>query len=109
MTDILNIDDLASTDLKQLVIKGVTHTAAELTVQGYIDRVKEAHTVPDDATMDVKIEETIKLLIGIFPTVDQSDLRAMPLAHLSRIVEFALAAPQDIAAGVEKAPAEGNV
>lgn len=102
MVDILNIDDLATSDTKQLKLDGVVHKAAELSVQDYIDRVKRSRDLPEDASIDVKIAETVKLLASIFPSISEERFRKLPLTHLSKIVQFSLDPPEAIAAEAEK-------
>ena len=107
MTAMLNLDDLTSDATKTLRLKGVDHQATELTVEGYINRVKRARAIPTDAGVDVQIAETVKLLVEIFPTVGEAEFLTMPLRQLSAVIEFALNAPEDIAKQAEQ-PAQGD-
>lgn len=111
MTNILNLDDLSSSDVKTIKLDGVEHSATELTVQGYVDRVKRSREIPENADIDIKIEETVRLVNSMFPTITEDRLRQLPLAHLSKIVEFTLEAPEDIVKKVETAKTDdsGNV
>ena len=108
MSSILNLDDLSSTDVKTIKLDGVDHVGVELTVQGYVDRVKRSRDIPEDATVDVKINETVRLVNSMFPTIAEDRLRKLPLAHLSKIVEFTLEAPEDIVTKVESAQGESS-
>jgi hypothetical protein len=113
VTNTLNLDELTAGGEKTLIIKGESHTAAEITVEAYIDRVKRSKRIAADATVDEKLEEAILFLKEIFPSISESVLRKLPLSHLNRVIDFALAAPADIAKVVgEQASvtetAEGN-
>lgn len=107
MTNILNLDDLASSDVKTLRLDGIDHIAKEVTVQGYIDRVRRANALPKDAGMDTQIEETVSLLDDLFPTVGKERWMKMSMAHLAKVVDFALQAPEDIVQQVEQAQGNG--
>jgi hypothetical protein len=106
VVDVLNLDELSSDKRKTLRVDGKDHESAELTVQQYIDRVRRSKSIPTDASMDVQIEETVVLLDSVFPTVTKDRFGKMPLSHLNKIIEFALQAPEEIAANVEKASEE---
>ncbi len=108
-TDILNLDDLTEDpNAKILKLDGEEHRAEEMTVEAYINRVKRSKRVNPDAPMDEQIEETIVLLTEVFPTLSPKRLRSMKLSQLGRIVEFALAAPKDLAKRAEEQATSGN-
>lgn len=113
MTKLLNLDELAPEATKTLVLKGEQHFAAETTVQDYINRVKRARNIDKDAGPEIQIEETVRLLMDIFPSVGEAAWRAMKLRELNAVIEFALAPPEDIAKAAETAAAQseqpGNV
>ena len=71
MTKLLNLDELASDDVKIIKFKGFEHKAAVLTVQNYIDRVARAKKVEqtDDEASNVK--RAMELVTEVFPDVDQ--------------------------------------
>lgn len=108
MTTMLNLDELTSEAAKTLVLKGEQHFAVEVTVQGYINRVKRAKSIDREAGPEIQIEETVKMLQEIFPTVSEAQWRGMKLRELNAVIEFALAPPEDIAKSAEQAAAKGE-
>ena len=96
MTKLLNLDELASTSTKKIVLKGAEHLATELTVQGYIDRVARAKQVDDSTDTGENLNRAMDLVTEVFPTLTRALLTGLPLQHLQVIIEFALAAPEDV-------------
>ena len=120
-TNILNLDDL-TVEEKVIIIDGTSHTAAELTVEGYVARVKKAKEMQAKAAIDSvdgeidatqSIENFVSFITDMFPTIKPVVLRKLSLRKLNKIIEFAMAAPTDIAEKVEgaaeKVDAAGNV
>jgi hypothetical protein len=107
---VLNLDDVSSDDEKVLRLDGTEHRAVEMTVEGYIDRLKRARTSNPDATEAEKIAETIEFLTEVYPTVTTARFRKLSLAQLTKVIEFTVAAPQDIvkAAVTAQTASEGN-
>lgn len=106
MTKLLNLDDLATEETKIIKFKGVEHLAATLTVQGYIDRVARAKAVDASANEDdaeTNLKKAIELVGEVFPTLTADLLGSIPLTNLRVIINFALAAPSEIADAVESA------
>ena len=120
-SNILNLDDLTS-DEKVLIIGGIQHTAVELTVEAYIARVKRAKSMKakaDEATAtafatgvaaetdgnDVteRVEEFVVFINEMFPSIPVETLRGLSLVKLNALIEFAMRAPDDIAAAAAAA------
>ena len=96
MTKLLNLDELASDDVKIIKFKGYEHKAAVLTVQSYIDRVSRAKKVEQTDDEGSNVKRAMELVTEVFPTMTTELLSGVALQHLQVIIEFALAAPEDI-------------
>jgi len=107
---ILNLDDVSAEDEKVLRLDGVEHKAVEMTVEGYIERVKRARSANIEASDVDKIAETIEFLRDVYPTVGEDRFRKLSLAQLTKVIDFTISAPKDIADAVVKNQAgpEGN-
>lgn len=112
--DVLNLDELTS-DVKTIVLKGIRHESVELTVQGYIDRVKKAKEIQskdgsaEERTVTDQIDDAVGFIVEMFPSMASEDLRALSLNKLNKLIEFAMKAPEDIAKDVEAKATAGNV
>ena len=90
MTKILNLDELEAPVDKILTLKGKDNFYHPFTVQEFIDQMKKAET--KDAESGVKTSETVEYMVEMimraFPTVDEADLRGLPLDRMKLITDF---------------------
>ena len=107
---ILNLDDVALDEERVLVLDGVKHSAVEMTVESYLDRVKRSRLQKPDANSEEQLEDTILFLVEVYPTVTDARFRKLKLPQLQKVIEFTIAAPKDIVATAAPATdAVGNV
>ena len=105
-TKVLNLDELTSGDEKAVVFKGQRHLAAEVTVEGYLARVKRARDVSDSDTIEQRVAQAIQFLSDTYPTFLAAELNTMAMAKLNALITFTIAPPADIAEQVAAATTE---
>lgn len=96
MTKILNIDHFAQVK-RQLSFKGKLHDVLEVSVQQFIDNLKAAEELEasGQAAEDVRtqrlsaaVETSVEAVMGSIPTLDEADLRKLPVEALHTILRF---------------------
>lgn len=87
MAKILNLDKLSAADSRELVFKGVTHVVKEMTVENYIETMREAARL-ENASVPEQIEATIDMIVRSIPSLTVADLKGYDLKILGRIVAF---------------------
>ena len=114
MVKILNLDALEGTSDKTLVFKGVSHSFKPFTVDEFIAEMKRAQD--QEKAGDVSVTDFVNYLVSMvvrsFPTVQEADLRELPVERLKIIADFVNGVNQednDEAAATAVAPvAEGS-
>lgn len=97
MTKIINLDQLATKRDKVVVLGGVEHVMATLTVKDYIQQMKASSEIEnlisaDEPSMDgieKVMELTIAALMKLFPTITKDQFELMTMDQLTAIRELA--------------------
>jgi hypothetical protein len=91
MTKIINLDELETKRDKVVVLGGKEHVMATLTVQDYINQLKQQRelekltTSGDDSpeTADRIVELTVDAMHKLFPTIERDQLMRLNLDQLN--------------------------
>lgn len=91
---VLNIDDFARVE-RVLRFKGVDHEIKELTVQQFIDNLKQAEELEKAGklknapeNLSAQVESTVKNILESVPTFPENELRALKVPALTAIMHF---------------------
>lgn len=85
---ILNLDSLAKTEGRQLIIFGKAYDVQGMTVGNFVETTKAAELLVGEVSLAKQVEATIDLILRSVPTVERSELDKLELPQLQAIVQF---------------------
>lgn len=97
MTKIINLDQLQTKRDKVVILGGVEHVMATLTVKDYINQLKAqteiekltANVEEDAQSADRIIELTIEALMKLFPTITKDQFESLNVDQLHAVRQLA--------------------
>ena len=97
MTKILNLDSFEQPADKTVVLNGKEHKFVPSTVEEFISQVKEIEAMEKAGTGSVSdfAEFSIKSITRAFPTIKDSELRALTVTQLKALSDFVKAVADD--------------
>lgn len=96
MTNFLNLDELAPAK-KTFTLKGNTFDVPFMTVGEFIEKQKNAKVVEDAKTPGEQAERAIEQIKDAVPDITVDLLKNLSVAQLVALLNFILAAPEDVA------------
>ena len=103
MAKLLNLDEVTSSTEMSLKIGGIVYPLKELTVDDFLQNMKDIENLPTTATVEEEYNLTLKLICRVFPTLTRDILGKLTLAQLKSINEFARTANEE-----DEKPGEGD-
>lgn len=100
MADILNLDEIETGLEKTIKLDGKNHDMQPMSVQHYIDYLKQLETLKD-ADPTEAFEVMVKTTLVAFPTLTEEQVRGLTLRKINAITAF-------IQAETEEETTEGN-
>jgi hypothetical protein len=89
MTKVLNLDQLETTIDKVVTIKGVDHRMTPLSVEDFINQMKEIdQATSSDMTALEMYELSLKVILRAFPTIPETQLRALNTFQIDSLYAF---------------------
>jgi hypothetical protein len=89
VTDILNLDELATGTEKVLKLKGKEHALKVLSVRDFIKNAKQSIELAKTDDAVVHLESLVELVKELFPSLTDEDLNDLSMNQLNAILEFA--------------------
>lgn len=103
MAKILNVDELAQEEARELVIKGVTYTVKSMDVDDFIEiSTISAKLSESDMSVAEQMNASIKLIKRGIPEINESILRALKLPQLAAVAQFVRGVDPEIIMGANK-------
>lgn len=94
MAKILNVNELAQ-ESKVLKLNGNSHTMRKITVEDFMNSVKEVEELQEEANdedkeipVHVQIERMVDMIVEAFPTCPREELLALEFVQVNAILEF---------------------
>lgn len=87
-TKILNIEDLASKEVRVLRVNGVDHKVREMSVEDFIETTVAAERLEGEESIVKQLEATFDLILRAVPTIDRAVLKDMTLDQLQAMTAF---------------------
>jgi hypothetical protein len=85
----LNLDEIIESNKKVLQFKGVDHELQPIDLDTFIENVKIVEALGTSPTFEAELGAVVTMLKKAFPTIDEEDLRKVPLKALNQILAFA--------------------
>jgi hypothetical protein len=107
MPKYLNIDDFAP-EKKILTIAGVEHVMHQVTVQEFVELMRDNKDEPtmEELPVDERVMKLVDQIQKAFPTVPTSELTALSIEQLTAIIQFVMGTLEEEAQA--KAKAQGG-
>lgn len=89
MAKILNLDTLAVGEVRELHWKGVVHKINAMSVEDFVAiNASIKRLSGDDTPVEQHIDEGIKILVRLVPSLNPEELRKLPFDHLNALSAF---------------------
>lgn len=88
-TQYLDLDALASDNVKVLKFQGAEHKLVPVTVDAFIANVKAVQELGVSPSFEAEVDAVVAMLARAFPTFPVPQMRELPLEHLNKILDFA--------------------
>jgi hypothetical protein len=88
-TKFLDLDAVSSDAEFSLKLNGKEHALSEPSVDTFITNMRELETLSLNASPREEIEMSIRMIQRSFPTIPETELRALKLTQLKAIGDFA--------------------
>lgn len=85
---VLNLDEVLTTDPRELVLNGQTYTINEMSVEDYVEVTKTAEKLGEGASVELQMNETARMIARQVPGLTQQQLMKLPVEKLYAIAEF---------------------
>lgn len=109
MAKVLNLDNLATKETRELVLGGQTYRVRPMNVEDFIEAQRMADKLAD-ATFAEQMEGSIALIKRGVPDIDVSVLKQLELEQLTAVAKFVRGEdPQDVVGSDSEGAAQGNV
>jgi hypothetical protein len=112
MTKILNLDDIEQSEDKTVVLNTVSHKFHPFTVDEFITQLKEIEAIEAGGSVMSATdyaEFSIRTVQAAFPTIKETDLRALTIGKLKALTDFVKdVAKTEAVAGAEALAEPGN-
>jgi hypothetical protein len=106
---ILNIDNFASKEKRQLTIAGVSYPVEEMSVENFIQTTRAAEKLSGEESIATQVEATIDMICRSVPGIDNAVLTKLSLSQLQTIVTFVRGDDVDGTETTEEVQEEGDV
>lgn len=87
MTEVFNIDELATKPRLTIVVGGVRHEMKPMTVQTFIDNVTDfdkARTKTETSPVE-DVEMAVRIVARSFPSLAEAEIRALDFGQLAKL------------------------
>lgn len=111
MTKVLNLDDFEQSVDKSVTLNGKSHEFKPFTVDEFISQLKEIEGLEKDGQLSIAqyVEFSIGTIKRAFPTIEESELRALTITKLKALTDFVRdVAENEAQAGGEQAAGNGE-
>lgn len=88
MTKLLNLNQLAAKEVREVQIGEVTYSIKEMSVEDFIETTKVAEEMESEASYAKQLEATVKLIKRSIPEIDASVLMGLSLEQLRGLTAF---------------------
>jgi hypothetical protein len=89
MAKILNLDDIAGEESRELRLNGQTHPVREITVEDFIEINRVAARLEKgDVSIEEQMQTTIDLIRRVIPSLTQEELQKLTMDKLQAISAF---------------------
>jgi len=108
MTKVLNLDELETAVEKSIQIDGNEHFMEPLTVEEFINNMKEIEAIQAsgaDMSASETFERSLKMILRAFPTLKEDRVRKMRTHQVDALFAFVQGETEQ---EVERAAASGN-
>jgi hypothetical protein len=111
MTKLLNLNQLAQKEVREVQIGDTTYAIKEMSVEDFIETTKVAEEMSAEASYAKQLEATVKLVKRSIPEIDAGLLMGLSLDQLRALTAFIRGEDVDkiMAPEEPQAAAEGNV
>lgn len=88
MAKILNLDNLAKKEVRELLLDGKTYKVREMSVEDFIETSRIAEKLESESSFAVQMEESIKLIQRAIPDIEPGVLKALSMEQLAALSQF---------------------
>lgn len=89
MTKVLNLDQLETTIDKVVTIKGVDHRMTPLSVEDFINQMKEIDEATSSEMTALEMYElSLRVILRAFPTITEAQLRTLNTWQIDALYAF---------------------
>lgn len=88
MTKLLNLNQLASKEVREVQIGDKTYPIKEMSVEDFIETTKVAEEMNTETSYAKQLEATVKLIKRAIPEIESSALMGLSLDQLRALTAF---------------------
>lgn len=109
MTKLLNLNQLAAKEVREVQIGEKTYSIKEMSVEDFIETTKVAESMESETSYARQLEATVKLVKRSIPDIDGSVLMGLSLDQLRGLTAFIRGEdPSQIVAPQEQGAEQGK-
>jgi len=88
MAKFLNLNDLASQEVREIQIGAEVHRVMEMSVDAFIRTTQVAESLGDEASIAKQMDAAVDMILLAVPTLKKEQIRALSVDQLQALTKF---------------------